>query len=184
MDPSEVEFLAEKQIVTIVPNFSHDEVFLIGGNIGPFNAGLPVQVPMWMAINLKQRQKCRIQPPDWMDVDKLQAKKQEEKDSPIFQPMLNENYMEVTKLLLSHATDDIPHADEVHTLIKDIWDLRMSKLRQSIDKFVKDQETYARLDNLSLMEINTVRPFLTQALDHMHTLRMNMLTGGPPNTQE
>ncbi|XP_033626545.1 DNA replication complex GINS protein PSF2-like [Asterias rubens] len=184
MDSAEVEFLAEKQLVTVVPNFSHDEVFLIGGSVGPFNAGLPVEVPLWMAVNLKQRQKCRIQPPDWMDIEKLKDKKQEEKDSPIFQPMMNQHYMVVTKLLLSHATDDIPHADEVHTLVKDIWDLRMAKLRQSVDKFVKDQETHARLDNLSLMEINTVRPFLTQALDHMHTLRMNTLVGGPPSTQD
>ena len=68
MDPSEVEFLAEKEEVTIVPNFSHDEVFLIAGNVGPFNPSLPMKVPLWMAINLKQRQKCRIQPPDWMQV--------------------------------------------------------------------------------------------------------------------
>ncbi len=70
MDPSEVEFLAEKETVKIIPNFSHNEVFLIGGDVGPFNAGMPVDVPLWMAINLKQRQKCRIQPPDWMDVGK------------------------------------------------------------------------------------------------------------------
>jgi hypothetical protein len=28
-----------------------------------------------------------------------------------------------------------------------------------------------QLNNLTLMEINTVRPFLTQALDHTHLLR-------------
>lgn len=183
MDPSEVEFLAEKETVKIIPKFTHDQVFLIGGDIGPFNAGLPVTVPLWMAINLKQRQKCRIQPPDWMDVEKLTEKKQEETEAAIFQPMLNPHYMEVTKLLLTHATDDIPHADEVHTLIKDIWDLRVAKLRQSIDRFVKDQETHARLDNLSLMEINTIRPFLTQALDQMHGLRMNTIPGGGQSTQ-
>ena len=73
MDPSEVEFLAEKETITIIPNFSHDIVYLIGGDVGPFNAGLPVDVPLWMAINLKQRQKCRVQPPDWMDVGKFSA---------------------------------------------------------------------------------------------------------------
>jgi hypothetical protein len=30
MDPSEIEFLAEKELVTITPNFSLDTVFLIG----------------------------------------------------------------------------------------------------------------------------------------------------------
>lgn len=30
MDPSEVEFLAEKETVKIIPNFSLDKIFLIG----------------------------------------------------------------------------------------------------------------------------------------------------------
>lgn len=38
------------------------------GDLGPFNPGLPVDVPLWLAINLKQRQKCRLLPPEWMDV--------------------------------------------------------------------------------------------------------------------
>lgn len=41
------------------------------GDVGPFNPGLPVDVPVWLALNLKQRQKCRIVPPDWMDVGKI-----------------------------------------------------------------------------------------------------------------
>ena len=40
------------------------------GDIGPFSPAIPVDVPLWMAINLKQRQKCHIQPPAWMDVGK------------------------------------------------------------------------------------------------------------------
>ncbi|KAI8480336.1 DNA replication complex GINS protein PSF2 [Branchiostoma belcheri] len=183
MDPSEVEFLAEKEMVHIVPNFSLDKIYLIGGDIGPFNPGLPVQIPLWMAINLKQRQKCRIQPPDWMDVEKLQEKKDEEEGSALFMPMLNKHYMEVAQLLLTHATDDIPRADEVRTLIKDIWDIRTAKLRSSVDKFVSDQESHAQLDDLSLMEINTMRQFLTQALDHMHQLRAPP-GGATQHTQE
>lgn len=30
MDPSEVEFLAEKEVVKIIPNFSLDKIYLIG----------------------------------------------------------------------------------------------------------------------------------------------------------
>lgn len=81
MDPAEVEFLAEKQLVSIVPNFNFDRIYLISGEIGPFRAGLPVNVPIWMALNLKQRQKCRIIPPDWMNVEKLQEVKEEESQS-------------------------------------------------------------------------------------------------------
>jgi GINS complex subunit 2 len=41
--------------------------------------------------------------------------------------------------------DDIPHADETRTLIKDIWDLRIAKLRSSIDTFVKSDATHAKV---------------------------------------
>ena len=43
------------------------------------------------------------------------------------------------------ATDDIPRADDVRTLIKDIWDLRVAKLRSSIDTFVKSDATHAKV---------------------------------------
>lgn len=79
MDPSEVEFLGEKELVTIVPNFSFDMIHLISGSVGPFRAGLPVKVPIWLAVNLKQQQKCRIVNQDWMDVDGLNETKEEEK---------------------------------------------------------------------------------------------------------
>ncbi|KAL4688660.1 hypothetical protein H8959_004912 [Pygathrix nigripes] len=46
MDAAEVEFLAEKELVTIIPNFSLDKICLIGGDLGPFNPGLPVEVPL------------------------------------------------------------------------------------------------------------------------------------------
>jgi len=30
MEPNEVEFLAEKEMISIVPNFSQDKIYLIG----------------------------------------------------------------------------------------------------------------------------------------------------------
>lgn len=183
MDPSEVEFLAEREPVKIVPNFTQDKIYLISGDIGPFTAGLPVSVPLWLAVNLKQRQKCRILPPDWMDTEILKEKKQEEADNRFFLEMPNPFYMELTQLLLQHATDDVPRADEVRTLIKDIWDLRMAKLRSSVDMFVKNDLSHAKLNFLTVMEINTVRQFLTQALNHMHNLRTNVSGGTSQSSQ-
>ena len=87
MEPNEVEFIAEKELVTVVPNFSESKlslisvsmwtvrvvtiIILIQGDIGPFNPSMPVQVPVWLAINLKQKQRCRIQAPDWLNVGQL-----------------------------------------------------------------------------------------------------------------
>lgn len=79
MDPSEVEFLGEKELVSIVPNFSFDTIHLISGSVGPFRAGLPIKVPIWLAVNLKQQQKCRIINQDWMEVESLNETKENEK---------------------------------------------------------------------------------------------------------
>ncbi|TNM91188.1 hypothetical protein fugu_003477 [Takifugu bimaculatus] len=115
MDPSEAEFLAEKETITIIPNFSLDKVFLIGGDLGPFNPGLPVDVPVWFALNLKQRQKCRIVPPAWMDVEKLEEMRDLERREGAFTPVPSPFYMELSKLLLNYASDNIPKADEIRT---------------------------------------------------------------------
>ena len=43
------------------------------------------------------------------------------------------------------APQDIPRADEVKTLIKDIWDLRIAKLRSSMNEFIKSDSLYAKV---------------------------------------
>ncbi|KAI7802357.1 DNA replication complex GINS protein PSF2 [Triplophysa rosa] len=174
MDAAEVEFLAEKEIVEIIPNFSLDKIYLIGGDLGPFNPGLPVEVPVWLALNLKQRHKCRIIPPEWMDTEKLEEIREQERKLDTFTPIPSPYYMELTKLLLNHAADNIPKADDIRTLVKDIWDTRMAKLRLSADSFISQQEAHAQLDNLTLMEINTTRSFLLNSLNYMYKLRKNL----------
>lgn len=81
MDPSEIEFIGENCMIGIIPNFSFDPIHLICGSFGPFRAGLPVHVPLWLGIHLRKQQKCRIVPPEWMDVDHLEDIKEEEKRS-------------------------------------------------------------------------------------------------------
>lgn len=47
----------------------------------------------------------------------------------------------------------------------------MSKLRTSVVAFVKSESMHAKLDHLTAMEINSVRPLLPHALDQMLRLR-------------
>ncbi|XP_031849738.1 DNA replication complex GINS protein PSF2-like protein [Nomia melanderi] len=171
MDPSEVEFLGEKELVSIVPNFTFDMIHLISGSVGPFRAGIPVKVPIWLAVNLKQQQKCRIIHQDWMDADILNEAKEEEKLSKLFTKMPSNHYIDEAQLLLSHGSEDIPDSDRIRTAIKDIWDIRMSKLRTSISAFLKSEGLHAKLDHLTAMEINSVRPLLPHALDQMYRIQ-------------
>lgn len=81
MDPYEVEFLGEKQFVSIIPLFNSNVIHLISGDVGPFRAALPIRVPLWMAVELKQQKRCKLQPPDWMDVELLENIRENEKQS-------------------------------------------------------------------------------------------------------
>uniref|UniRef100_V5H5P6 DNA replication complex GINS protein PSF2 n=1 Tax=Ixodes ricinus TaxID=34613 RepID=V5H5P6_IXORI len=183
MECSDAEFIAEKTSISVVPNFRHDKVYLIAGDVGPFEPNLPVQVPLWMALNLKQRQKCRIVPPAWLSKEYLENKKQEEIDSPLFTKMPSDHYLEVTQMLFDVAAADIPDASEVQTLVKDIWDIRLAKLRSSVDAFVKSDEVHARIDHLTVMEINTVRRLLSAALCHLNRLRQGSGDGSSSQSQ-
>ena len=44
MDPAEVEFIAEREIVKIVPKFTGPTIHLLQGDFGPFKAGLVTTV--------------------------------------------------------------------------------------------------------------------------------------------
>ena len=79
MEPCVIEFIGEKSMISVIPNFSFDPLHLISGSVGPFRAGLPVHVPLWLGIHLRKQQKCRIVPPQWMDMDLLEEIKEEEK---------------------------------------------------------------------------------------------------------
>ncbi|KAB7498202.1 putative DNA replication complex GINS protein PSF2 [Armadillidium nasatum] len=91
----------------------------------------------------------------------------------VFTSMPCEHYLIVAQLVLSAGAEDVPNAQQVKTLIKDIWDLRIAKLRTSIAEFIKGEGTHAKLDYLTLHELNTVRPFLPHALDQLNRLTKN-----------
>lgn len=79
--------------------------------------------------------------------------------------MPSEHYMVEAQLILKCAAEDVAHCEEIRTAIKDIIDIRAAKLRTSMDDFMKGDGTYAKLDNLTIFEIHSVRPLLPYSLD-------------------
>jgi len=116
--PEEVEFLAEREPIRIVPNFNLDKLYLISGDVGPFKAGFPLQVPLWLALHLRERLKCRILIPDWLDLANLERIKEDEGKTDVFTQMPSEHYMIIAKLLLEACGQDIPNSHELRTVIK------------------------------------------------------------------
>ncbi|KAF8936598.1 DNA replication protein psf2 [Dissophora ornata] len=115
-----------------------------------------------------------------LPLESLQKSLKEEQEQDRFSP-LPYHYMETAQILLENACDDIPSADTVRTLLKDLREARQSKARQGVAALGL---TYLQMDNISLMEINEIRPFFTKAFYEIQKLKpignANDLYGGAP----
>jgi GINS complex subunit 2 len=169
MTSAQVEFLAEDVEVQIIPEFASPAITLLAGRYGPFVPAYPTAVPLWFALLLKQRQRCRIIPPAWLQQEALQATIQAERDQPLQFEALHDHYFEMATSLLRHAPEDIPNSEKVRTLLEDLWALRNTKVREQISSLLESASTL-KATNMSRMEINVWRNTLTLSMDHFHSL--------------
>ncbi|XP_059458672.1 DNA replication complex GINS protein PSF2 isoform X2 [Corylus avellana] len=146
----EVEFIAEDEMVEIVPNLRMDALNFIC-------------VPLWLAVALKKRGKCTIRPPLWMSVEKLTQVLEAERDSQRVFEQLPFHYVEISRLLFDHARDDIPDVYMVRSLVEDIRDVRFHKVETNLET-LNERALALKINNLSAMEVNIVRPFIGRAL--------------------
>ncbi len=173
MNCSEIQFLAENEPVSIIGTFNEEVLHLIGGDVGPFEAGVSISVPLWLAIYLKQRHKCRIVCPNWLSVDTLEQTIGREAEDPLFSAVPR-HFVAIGHLLFQKAPDDIPDGNRLKTLLKDLCDSRQAKLRTSVHKFIEGQGTSAKVDHLTQMEISSYRPVLLASLDQLRSLNSAM----------
>lgn len=170
MEPAEIEFLAEESLITIIPKFNCRKAYLITGEIGPFRAGIPTKVPLWLASDLRRRQKCRIVPPDWMNLESLNQLNSEERTSGKFCKMPSENYFVEAKIILGFGVEENPNFSSIMTAIKDLWDKRKSKLEDSVGVFMNVGRDYVKIPNITPAELSIIRPLLPQAMDFLNRL--------------
>ncbi|CAH8573141.1 unnamed protein product [Schistosoma margrebowiei] len=171
MNPAELEFLSEEEGLTIVPKFKLDAIKLLNTTIGPFFPNVPTVVPLWVALFLRGQQKCRIMPPAWLTLEKLnECKEAEENDSGCTSPP-HSQYIEISTLLLQHAAEDIPNPESIRNIVRDVWDIRVGKLLSSVNGFLSSGSSTARVSQLTNMELTTLHNLLANSMDQLSLLR-------------
>ncbi|KAH7822049.1 DNA replication complex GINS protein PSF2 [Monocercomonoides exilis] len=168
LDTAELEFIAEEEIVDIIPTIRLEEFKTITGTIGPFEPPNKTTVPLWVALHFKDRKECVICLPGWMNAGYLQDVLQHERTTPTFMP-LPFYYSEVAHLLLSAAHDDFQNADTIRSLVADIEMVRKGKLESELSKLSEEHELI-QLDNLGSIEVNMHRAFLTKSMEIFRAL--------------
>jgi len=165
----EVDFIAEEQTVEIIPNFSLTRrlIHLSTGSAGPFQAQIPVRVPLWLAIVLKRHGKCVINPPLWLSVHELEAVLDLEKSDEVFQPVPF-HFIEITHALCKHARDDLDDWNRLYDLAEHIRSVRHSKIQAGLRSLDASALRGVKLNNLAAIELNIIRPFMSDTLGVFH----------------
>ncbi|ODM98941.1 DNA replication complex GINS protein PSF2 [Orchesella cincta] len=167
----ELEYIAQEEEVEIMPRVEIPTMWLITGDVGPFEVGMPIKIPLWIALQLRGDNKCNIIAPYWLTKSSMEKVKEFETKSPLFSKMPSKHYMSIAKLIFELCPEDVPEADAIKLLIKDVWDCRMAKLQTAIALFIEKGASWAKVDNLTQMEMCAIRPFFPHSLGHIHRLR-------------
>lgn len=132
------------------------------------------QVPTWVALILKSQDKCNIVPPEWLNVVYLKEKYDEEVKNPHKFSELPWNWIEVSRILLAKAPDDMPDlTHQLRSVLQDLREVRMVKSRRGLKEL---NESNIELNGLSLLEINELRPFVLSVMNKLRQLHDTVST--------
>lgn len=127
-----------------------------------------IEVPLWIALILKSQDKCNIVPPEWLNYFYLKEKYDEEKKFINLFSSLPWNWLEISKILLDNAPDDIQDStSQIKSIIQDLREVRQLKARRGLKEL---NESNIQLNGLSLMEINELRPFVLNVMNKLRQL--------------
>lgn len=150
------------------------KIDLIGSKIPPLRSMRRQKVQLWVALILKSQDKCNILPPDWLNVVYLKEKYDEEVKNPLKFSELPWNWVEVSKMLLQKAPDDLSDpSHQLRSIIQDLREIRLVKLRRGLQEL---NESNIELNGLSLLEMNEMRPFILTVMNKLRQLHDSVNT--------
>ncbi|KAI6245105.1 DNA replication complex GINS protein PSF2 [Erysiphe necator] len=203
LSPTEVAFLCEMEVITVVPRQRLESLDLLGGTIPSLRPPQRCDLPLWLALLLKRQKRANILTPPWLIHSSLELILQYETEtsplsfspppphpypisaqptatdyiSPPFLPSstadapseyLPYHWLELGEILLETCSDDIPDSERVRSLLRDLREVRMTKMRNSI----KDLETggISSLRGIGAMEVAESRAFIVGVVDGLRKL--------------
>ncbi|VDL62680.1 unnamed protein product [Nippostrongylus brasiliensis] len=145
----------------IIPRRNEQVIHLVCGDVGPMEAGVPIQIPLWLAVDLRRKHHCEIVPPYWFELEEMKRLVAIEGETSGLSS-LPRYFFEISNILVKVAKEDIAEGDQIKVLIQDLWDKREAKLRTSSLKLLSQHlHAHVRLDAIQPIEIASIRPNLS-----------------------
>ncbi|CAG59851.1 uncharacterized protein GVI51_H02629 [Nakaseomyces glabratus] len=193
--PEEVQFLVEEETVKIFPRITTRQkrrdknrgaygdvdtkwsmLTTENDNLNNMVAMRSTEVKLWIALLLKQQNKCSIVAPSWLTLRELNRKIQQETNNSDRFCDLPWNWLVIANVLFAKAADDFH--DPVHELRSKVQDLREIRQTKVLKGLKQLNASHLQLDNLSLLEINELRPFIVRTMDKLREIHDSANTDG------
>lgn len=140
------------------------------------SSSIPIEIPLWMAMILKKQRFCRMMTPVWLSVARLKEYLNFERNNPYKFAALPWSWMVISKIFINQFPEDLVNEDkisELRSILQDIREIRISKVQRGMEIL---NESHLQLDNLSLLEINEFRHFISATMTKMKNLHKSSLT--------
>ena len=179
----ELNYLAENELVEIKPNFiKKDELDLLIGKFGPFLPNKLTKVPLYIATLLKDKAKCIILPPPWMEVGFLQNHLDRERNQEFELVDLHYYFYEIIQIITNKAPSDVNDLKQIKSVVQDISQIRNEKINKilkdikgasnnsngvggsssSNNYFNNSEKYYLLMNNICARELELIRPFVLE----------------------
>ncbi|QLG74806.1 hypothetical protein HG535_0H01330 [Zygotorulaspora mrakii] len=197
--PEEIQFIVENELIKIFPRITTRQnirsrnagqrpnvkcqlITTNDHNVNNMVAMQSTEVALWLALLLKQQKKCSIVAPQWLTIKELESLIQFEKANSDRFSAMPWNWLVVAQLLFKRAPDDFH--DPVHALRGKIQDLREIRQVKVLKGLRHLNESHLQLDNLSLLEINELRPSIIGIMDKLRQIHSAAHASGNSNTDD
>lgn len=165
--------MAENEMIFIIPRAQLDQLDLIACKVPRMRPPQRSQVPIWLAILLKRQKRATIVPPGWLNREDLEKRLEEEKKTDEYGlstgfAKMPFQWIEVSDLLLDVAADDIPDADIVQRLLRDLREARQQKARDGLEVL---EDKMLQMDNIGRTEVNEIRALFSGSMDVLRALQ-------------
>ncbi len=117
-----------------------------------------------MAMKLKQKNKCKILPPFWLDLEFLKQHLSNEKSNVERLEELPYFFYEIVNILSHKAPQDIPEIELVKNICADISSIRNEKINKILEK-LKEDKYFFKVINLCSRELELIRPLVVEVLN-------------------
>ena len=159
INASETDYIAENYLIEIIPNFHAEKICLVSGEYGPFKPNKIIKIPLWLAVKYRNNNQCKILIPSIYENSYLNGVLESEKENKTSLFDLPPNFFEISNILFNNAEDDFDDIKKTRCFVADIKTIRQNKINNML-KNIKNDDLYLKLNGLTSMELEQIRPLL------------------------